>query len=181
MAISEEQLQEMVNVLSKLPKEIKLHNKKLAETTSRQDIISTFNQYVIDFFDLLIKIIDKVNEKANTKENYGAESYKMVFEQALTFGAHLPIDNISSRLLLVADKIYNNDEQFFLNFELKESVDIQLDKNNNNKSYKFDIFDSDKFKELWKQLKPSYREKLFEKLILLTTYAHAYVFKLLIK
>ena len=72
MAISEEQLQEMVNVLSKLPKEIKLHNKKLAETTSRQDIISTFNQYVIDFFDLLIKIIDKVNEKANTKYGVGS-------------------------------------------------------------------------------------------------------------
>nr|AEX62884.1 hypothetical protein mv_R679 [Moumouvirus Monve] len=127
-------------------------------------IIVSFNQVAKDLFNIMSRIV-----KETGREECKTDGYKFLFEQAIKINAKLPIDKFTLLILEYAAEIYRQDEDVFLNMTIP---DAKVSVGN-----EFGIIRSEMFKKLWLTLDKRNKKILTDNVILLTTYAHAYLYK----
>lgn len=143
----------------------------MAQNLSEQEIICFFNQTALDFFTFAINITKKMGKE----REYGFSGYMMLFETTLKMNKSVPVDQFTILILEFAPDIYNANEKFFLDMYIPDG---KIGKGNNNGN-EFNIIQSQEFKKLWLALDSADKENIKERIIVLTTYAHAYFYKLL--
>lgn len=141
----------------------------MANGMSKMEIVTLFNQTALDFFTTVINIMRTLGKD----EEREIEGYMSLFQTALKYNVILPIDTCASIILRVAPEIYTENEKFFLQLHIPNAKV-------KSKTGGFNIIESDKFKRLWTEGSTENKEKVKEKLISLTTWCHAYFFKLII-
>lgn len=140
----------------------------LAKNLSEQEIINLFNQNAIDFFNMAIE----TSQNLGLEKEFGFGAYKTLFTSALKINAKLPIDKFTIIILEHAPDIYDENEKYFLEMSIPDG-EVKV-------SNAFSIIKSTEFKKLWMVLDQKYKEIVKEHIISLTTYAHAYFYKLII-
>lgn len=134
---------------------------------TEREIINLFNQSANDFFTTAIDIT--IQMKIENKFNFSG--YKNIFESTLKVNATLPIDKFTIIILEYAPDIYDANEQYFLNMDIPDG-EIKTEN-------AFSIIRSSEFKEVWKILSLANKAIIKEKITSLTTYAHAYFYKII--
>jgi hypothetical protein len=158
----------IANALARVDQEINDGIWSMAHGLREADIISLFNQNARDFFNYAIEGTKKMNQE----REYGFSGYLSLFERAMSINVGLPIDQFTIIVLEFAPEIYDTKENFFLNMNIPDTT---LESEN-----EFNIIRSEKFKKLWKMIQPDEKEGVKKLVISLTTYAHAYFYKLLL-
>lgn len=162
-------LEKVVEAIEKVPDEIKQLIFEMAQNMTDMDIIQSFNQTSLDFFTTTHKISIKLGKENDIK----VLGYKLLYENALKMNIKLPIDQFTLSILEYAPQIYEQNEEKFLKMKIP---DAELQAGN-----EFTLIRSNQFKNLWIVLDTNDKNDIKEKLILLTTYAHAYIYKTVIK
>jgi len=143
----------------------------MAKGMNEMEIVNSFNQTSLDFFNLMINI----TKKMGLSKEYGFEAYLIFYEQAKKVNAYAPIDQFTLIVLEFAPEIYTEDEDNFMKMEIP---DTELKGSTN----EFSLIRSAKFKKLWTILRGNDKEEVKNHIKLLTTYAHTYfIYKLLKK
>lgn len=170
MSKSESNKMEKVMIaLDEVPMETKKMIFDLAQNMSEPEIISCFNQSGLDLFNKLNKVAIKLK-----KENeYKISGYTKLFEAAIKMDATLPANKFTLTILEFAPHIYNSDEESFLKMTIP---DTKISVGN-----EFELIRSEAFKNLWLSLSNTDKENIKDGIISLTMYAHAYLYKSLLK
>lgn len=163
-----QQLLNVVESLDKVSGETKQMIYDMANSMNELEIIHSFNQQAHDLFTMMYNITKKIGQE----KKYNVVGYKTIFENALKINAKLPIDKFTLLILEFASDIYEENEDCFLNMSLE---DTKINVGN-----EFSIIRSEMFKNLWAVLDQANKNLLKEKIILLTTYAHAYLYKIIL-
>lgn len=167
---TQEKIQRVVKSLESVNEETKKYVMDLSECLLKEEIVTMFNQYALDFFNDLTQIsyeVDSSKAKIFT-------SYSLLYETSLNLKKNLPLEKFTLTILEHADKIYMQEEEHFLEMDIPNK-EINIGNNKN----EFGIIQSDEFKKLWKKLGEDNKSIIKDKVILLTTYAHAYLYKIL--
>lgn len=163
------QLSNVIESLERVPQETKEMVLNMALSLPELEIIQLFNQQAFDLFGLLIS----VTKKFGKEKEYNVSGYKMLFINALKINARLPLDKFTLIILEYAAEIYAEEEDCFLNMTIP---DTEVKFNN-----EFGLIRSEMFKKLWVVLNDDDKKLLKDSIILLTTYAHVYLYKTLLK
>lgn len=170
---SESEMQEIMQriaiALSQIDPSINQGILDMARGLSKQEIINLFNQSAMDFFATAIYVTTQMKRE----KEFGFAGYETIFSTTLKINAQLPIDKFTLIILEHAPDIYDANETHFLRMHIPNG-EIKT-------SNAFSIIKSDEFKKLWCVLQPSDKEKVKEHIISLTTYAHAFFYKLIFK
>lgn len=169
MTNNSEQLQVVVTSLEQVDPLINQSVKEMSDNMPEATIIRLFNQTSLDLFTIINIITDRIGKT----EEYKLAGYKALFDNAIKINAKLPIDKFTLIILEFAPQIYSQDENCFLNMSIP---DRRISVGNS-----FGFIRSEMFKNLWMVLNTSDREQVSEKVISLTTYAHAYLYKTVTK
>lgn len=130
---------------------------------SMYELFDIFNTNVNQFFDLAHSIA----EKYGVSHEFRFMGYKSLMENTIMkMGKRIPIDQFSTIILEFVNEVYNEDENFFLNYEIEE------EKIENNEH--ISIFEINRIKELYGKIENEDKEMIMEKIKTLTIYAHAY-------
>ena len=140
----------------------------IANSTTKSEIISLFNQSALDFFSTVLEITKKLGKE----KEFGIGVYMNLFESTLKINVNLPIDQFAASILEFAPDIYAENEDCFLNMQIP---DAKVKTGN-----EFNIIRSEKFKALWISGSPENKNIVKEKIISLTTFCHAYFFQLIV-
>lgn len=132
---------------------------------SELDIIRSFNQEALDMFTVVGAIIKKLGKESE----YKIAGYKNIFDVAIKTNAKLPLDKFTLIILEFAPEIYEEQEDCFLNMSIPDK--------NVNVGNEFAIIRSEMFKNIWRHSNHEDRELIKQKVIPLTTYAHAFFYK----
>ena len=165
---NDEQLERVVQSLEKVPEETKQMVLKMALAMSEREIIQSFNQQAHDLFSLVITITKKFNKE----REYNVSGYKVLFENALKMNAKLPLDKFTLLILEFASEIYAENENCFLEMSIPDKKV--------NVGNEFGLIRSEMFKKLWVIVGQTDKNNLKENIIVLTTYAHAHLYKTLL-
>lgn len=165
----QERLENVVKSLDRVNQATKQAIFDLSCSMSEMEIVQRFNQQAHDLYTMMNKIIKKM-EQVN---EYKISGYKAIFDNAIKINAKLPIDKFTLLILEFAAEIYSEDEDCFLKMSIP---DKKVSSGN-----EFAIIRSEKFKELWKVMCKHDQKLMTDNVILLTTYAHAYLYKTLLK
>ena len=165
---NQDRLNNVVASLERVPMEIKQSIFDMASNMSEAEIIQNFNQNASDSFNKMIEITTRLQKE----KEYNMKGYKVLFDRALKINAKLPVDQFTLIILEYAAEIYAEEEDCFLNMTIP---DVKLNVNN-----QFGFIRSEMFKKLWRVLGNQDKEDLKERIILLTSYAHAYLYKTLL-
>lgn len=169
MTDQNKRLDNVINALDKVGIETKQMIFNMSNNMSEIEIIRSFNQSALDLFNLLMEITTRMK-----KENeYKVGGYKVLFDNAIKYNIKMPIDQFTLVILEFAADIYAENEDCFLNMTIP---DTKLEVGN-----EFNLIRSEMFKTLWKNLNKNDKNDVKEKIILLTTYAHIYLYKTLLK
>ena len=160
-----EKINKVIASLEKVPDETKRIVLNISMNMSELDIIQAFNQQSRDLFDIL----DSITKKYDSQRDYKIDGYKMLFNNALKHNVKMPVDKFTLTILEFASDIYAENEDCFLNMKIP---DTKVSVGN-----EFNFIRSEMFKSMWKAINGKDREILKDKVILLTTYAHAYFYK----
>jgi hypothetical protein len=169
MTSNEQRLNNVITSLDRVPQETKQMIFSMTQGMSEQEIIQSFNQKALDLFTLLIIITTKIGKE----DEYKMSGYKNLFDNAIKINAKLPVDKFTLLILEFAAEIYAEEEDCFLNMSIPDT--------NVNVGNEFGIIRSEMFKKLWVVLNKNDKNLLKENIILLTTFAHTYLYKTLIK
>lgn len=160
------------NSLKKVDSEINENIYAMASSMDEHTIILSFNQTALDFFNFAIN----GTKRLNREREFGFSGYLSLFQTAIKANIGVPIDKFTILILEYAPDIYSVNEKFFLNMDIPDiKIDVSDKKKNDNE---FNMIQSEEFKKLWLVLSQEDKDAVKEKIILLTTYAHAYFFKL---
>lgn len=162
---SQQKLQNVIDALDKVPLETKQMIYDMSQNMTEKEIIQSFNQQTIDLLTLLIQI----TQKTKLDNKYKLSGYKVLFENAIKLNWKLPIDRFTLSILEFASDIYAENEDCFLNMTIPDAK-IET-------GTEFNLIRSEMFKNLWRELDNNDKEQLKEKIIILTTFAHAYLYK----
>lgn len=166
--MNDRQLVKVIAALEKVPQETKELIFKMAKKLSEFEIIELFNQQAQDLFNILNTLVKKYTTSKNEKE-YNMTGYKFLFETALKANIRWPVDKFTLIILEFASEIYAENEDVFLNMSIPNTkVSI---------GNEFGLIRSEAFKKLWIILNKHDKDILKENVILLTTYAHSYLYK----
>lgn len=165
----QEQLNRVISSLDRVKPDVKQMIYDMSNSMSEVDIIQLFNQESLDMFALCIYISQKMGKENEIKIG----GYKNLFDHAVSFNKKLPLDQFTLSILEFAADIYDENEKAFLG---KEYKDVELKVGN-----EYSFIRSDVFKKLWMILSEKDKSDIKEKLISVTTYAHAYLYKVLLQ
>ena len=168
MASERTRMDIIIDALSKIDSDINNGIWEMAQGLTNNEITNLFNQTALDFFNLAIDI----TRKRNIEREYGFSAYMNLFEAALKMNVTVPVDRFTMLILEFAPDIYGGNEKVFLDMHIPDSKI--------NTGNEFNIIRSDAFKKLWLILNSTEKELVTEKVLSLTTYAHAYFYKLLL-
>lgn len=147
----------------------------MASTMSESEIIVLFNQTALDFFTFAIN----GTKRLNREREFGFAGYLSLYQSAIKANIGVPIDKFTILILEFAPDIYSVNEKFFLDMEIPDiKIDTSTDQSKKNTDNEFNMIQSKEFKKLWLVLSQSDKDQVKEKIQSLTTYAHAYFFKL---
>lgn len=164
-----ERLQKVVNNLQKIPIETRQMVFNMSCGMSEQEIIQSFNQQSYDLFNVVALVVKKLG-----KENeFKVSGYRAIFDNAIKINNRLPIDKFTLMILEYAAEIYAEEENIILNMKIPDK-DVSA-------GNEFGIIRSEMFKSIWRLLSEDDKTKIKEILIPLTTYAHAYLYKTVLK
>ena len=162
-----EKLDKVIAALDKVPKETKQMIFDMSCGLTEQEIIQSFNQQTYDFFTCVASIAKKLQKEAE------ADGYRALFDNAVKINKKMPIDKFTLMILEYAAEIYAENEDCFIKMSIPDkNVTI---------GNEFGIIRSEMFKSLWKILGNEDKTSVKEIIILLTTYAHAYLYKSILK
>ncbi|MEM3062416.1 MAG: hypothetical protein QW303_02570 [Nitrososphaerota archaeon] len=162
-------LEKVVAALEKVGRETKEMIFRMAQNMRDSEIIYLFNQTTFDLFNIL----QLVTKRINTEDIYGISGYKSLFENAIKINAHAPIDQFTLFILEYAADIYSQNEDLFLNMAIPD-VNVTVG------NY-FGIIRVDFFRKLWEKMTNDEREMFKDKIILLTTFAHTYLYQSILR
>lgn len=160
-----EKLNKVIHSLQKVPQETHLMVFNLANALSELQIIQSFNQSANDMFNTVLQITIELGKE----KEYNVSGYKNLFDMALKHNIKLPIDKFTLIILEFAPQIYAKDENCFLTMTIPDK--------NVNVGNEFGLIRSEMFKKLWVVINSKQKAELVDKIILLTTYAHTYLYK----
>lgn len=166
---SQQLLEPVIKALDRVKYETKQMIFEMANSMTEQEIIQSFNQQSLVLFNLMSSISKRIGKEREV----GASEYKLLFDKAIKINAKLPIDKYTLIILEYAPEIYAEDEDCFLKMTIPDT-DVSV-------GNAYGLIRSKMFQTLWKGLCQEDRKKLRECFILLTTYAHVYLYKNLIK
>lgn len=169
MAHEQKRIDKVVASLERVKQQTKQMVFNMSQSLTEFEIIQSFNQQTFDLFNTLYNISKKMNMEKECK----IAGYKVLFENALKINVKMPIDKYTLTILEFAAEIYNEDEDCFLKMTIPDA--------NVTVGNEFSIIRSDMFKRMWKDLDSNDKNSIKETIIPLTTYAHAYLYKVLIK
>jgi hypothetical protein len=159
-------LENVILSLEKVPIDTKEMTFAMARSMSEIEIIKFFNQKAIDLFNFMIAVTKKLGKEQECNNVMG---YKTLFDNALKINAKLPLDKFTLIILEYAAEIYAQNEDCFLKMTIP---DTKVNINN-----EFGLIRSEMFKDLWKISGKKDREEVADIVILLTTFAHAHLYK----
>ena len=163
------QLDNVVKSLDRVPIDTRQMIFSMSKGMSELEIIQSFNQQALDMFILVISI----TKRTGKEKEYQFTGYKALFDNAVKINNKLPLDKFTLIILEFAAEIYAEEENCFL--------DMSIPDKEVNVGNEFGLIRSESFKILWKTLGRTDKEALKENIILLTTYAHAFLYKTLLK
>lgn len=169
MASDTERLNKVVKSLDKIPQETKQMIFNMACGMNELEIIQLFNQQSLDLFSLVTEMVKKLKKDNEFK----VSGYRAIFDNAIKINNRLPIDKFTLIILEFAAEIYAEKEDLFLNMKIPDK--------NVSAGNEFAIIRSEMFKSIWKLLENNDKNKIKETVILLTTYAHVYLYKTILK
>lgn len=161
----QELLNNVVNALERVDIQTKQMIFSMSCGMSDLEIIRCFNQQALDAFNILMGITTRMKKEGECKVG----GYKALFDNAIKINAKLPLDKFTLLILEYAPEIYSQNDDVFLNMAIPET-NIKV-------GNEFSIFRSEMFKKLWKQMNQSDKNEMKNKIVLLTTYAHTYLYK----
>lgn len=171
------QINKIGDALSKVPPEYAEAAVSLANSLEKVELGVSFNQTAMDLFDLAVKI----STKRKIEEKLKMSGHRSIFEAAAAkIGKTIPISKFSFAILEFAPEIYNENDDFFLNMKVPDTIDVDKEvgatdagttKSNSND---LNIINTQEFKELWKKLNNKEKRAIRENVIKLTLYSHAY-------
>lgn len=159
-----DQLVKVAASLEKVPMETKQMIYEMSNSMPKAEIVQSFNQAAIDFFTLLIRISDKIGKK----DICDVSGYKNLFEHALKINIGLPIDKFTLTILEFAKYIYARDEVGILSMDIADKK-VGVDN-------EFSVIKSKMFKDLWVTLCTDDRNEIIDSLVLLTSFAHTFLY-----
>lgn len=162
---NQKQLDIVVKSLERVDESISKDILQMSINMSEIAIIQTFNQVALDLFTFMKNVIDRLGKE----HIYKIAGYRALFDNAIKFNSKLPIDKFTLIVLEFAPEIYSQDEDCFLKMSIPDK--------NVKVGNSFGFIRSEEFKDLWKVLDKNNQESISEKVISLTTYAHAYLYK----
>lgn len=165
MSADSNALQTVANSLERINSEINISIAQMAKSMTEASIIQAFNQVAIDLFVMVEKIILDIKKD----KEYKLDSYRILFDNAIRINNRLPIDKFTLIVLEYAPEIYSKDENCFLKMSIPDK-NISIGNT-------FGFIRSEMFKNLWIILPNNHKKVIIEKVISLTTYAHAYFYK----
>lgn len=163
------QLENVVKSLDRVPTETKQMIFDMSQGMKEMEIIQSFNQQALDMFTAVINVTKKLGKD----KEYNFLGYKNLFDNAVQMNKKLPVDKFTLIILEFAAEIYAEQEDCFLTMSIP---DKEVNVGN-----EFGMIRSETFKILWTTLNNTDKNILKEHIILLTTFAHAYLYKTIIK
>lgn len=168
MTSAEQQLNNVIRSLDRVKLETKQMIFDIGESMSELEIIQSFNQRAFDLFNILTDLTKKLN-----KENdYKVVSYKTLFENAIKINVKLPLDKFTLIILEYAPEIYAENEDCFMTMSVPDTT-VHV-------GNEFSIIRSEMFKKIWTELNQNDKNIVKDNIILLTTFAHAHLYKIAI-
>lgn len=161
-----ERLDNVIKSLDKVPIETRKMTLAMAQNMTEIEIIKSFNQKALDLFNFMIAVTKRLGKE---KECSNVKGYKTLFDNALKINAKIPLDKFTLIILEFAAEIYAQDEDCFLKMTIP---DTKVNVNN-----EFGLIRSEMFKELWLASGKRDHDEVSDIVILLTTFAHAYLYK----
>ena len=158
-------LQKVVDSLNKVSPEINQLAFAMSNSMSDLILVNLFNQTALDLFGA----IDGITKSNPNGPKCDISTHKLFFDQAIKINNKLPIDKFSINILEFADYIYSEDDAYFLQMTIPDGK-LSL-------GTEFNLIRSETFKQLWLSLSDNDKTELKEKIILLTSYAHAFFYK----
>lgn len=169
MASEAERLNKVINNLNKIPQETKQMVFNMSCGMTDQEIIQSFNQQSYDLFNIVALVVKKLKKDNEFK----VVGYRAIFDNAIKINNRLPLDKFTLMILEYASEIYEEQEDLFLNMKIPDK-DVSA-------GNEFGIIRSEMFKSIWRLLGTEDKTKIKEIVIPLTTYAHAYLYKTILK
>lgn len=166
---TEQAFDRVIQSLDKVHPDTKKMIFNLSNQMTEMEIIQSFNQQSLYLFTLVSSLAKKMKKE----KEYQLTAYKSLFDNAIKINVKMPIDKFTLMILEFAAEIYTEDEDCFLNMTIPDK------KCSVGNEYSF--IRSEKFKDLWKILDKSDKKTIADNVILLTTYAHAYLYKTIFK
>lgn len=165
----QERLSKIILTLDRVRPEVKQMVFEMAQGMTDLEIIQSFNQQALDLFTLL----NTITVRLNRVNEFKIGGYKLLFDNAIKQNVKLPLDKFTLIILEFAPEIYDEKETCFM--------DMSIPDTNVTVGNEFSIIRSDMFKKLWKILDNNDKDSLKNIIIPLTTYAHAYLYKTVLK
>lgn len=144
----------------------------LAKEMPGTEVIRSFNQASLDFFNIMIKITTKVDKL----DDFKMDSYLSLMERAIKVNHKIGVEKFTLAVLEYADGIYAENEDYFMDLEIKDTEVTEVGSAN-----EFSVIRTANFKRLWKILEKKDRKKIREAIIQCTTFAHVYFFQEILK
>lgn len=164
----EQKLISVADALERVDPETKKMVWNIAKQMNDTEVVVMFNQVALDFFNYMINIAKKLGKE----REYGFNGYLVFFQNALKININLPIDKFCLIILEFAPEIYAENEDCFMGMEIPD--------HNVNVGNEFSMIRSETFKRMWTILNDTDKKTCRDKTILLTIYAHAFLYKTLL-
>ncbi len=168
-SINGQQIDTVVNALERVHSDTKQMIFELCNGMTEQQVVQTFNQYALDLFST----ITIISQNMGKSSEYKFSGYKALFDNAIKINAKLPLEKFTLVILEYAPEIYEENEDCFMKMAIPDT--------NVKVGNEFNIIRSEVFKLFWKNLSKHEKKLVKETIILMTTYAHAYFYKSLLK
>lgn len=160
-------LYKVINALEKVNIKTKKIIFEMVQNTKETEIVFLFNQNALDLFNILHSFGRQFNIDNESVQEISY--YKYLFENAIKINIKLPINNFALSILEYAPEIYSQNEDIFLNMMIP-NINVNIgDKNG--------IIKPETIKSLWKRMSNKDKEIIKDKVILLTMYAHTYLYQ----
>jgi hypothetical protein len=166
--MSAEKIQSVMESLEKIDKKTNDMIMDIVNSMSSIEIIQSFNQAAFDMFNTT----HNLTVKMGIEHEYKIVGYKRLFEQATKINFQKPIDHFTLLVLEYAYDIYKGYDNCFLDMEIPDA--------NISVGNEFSLIRSNMFKKLWKCFSEQDKEDVRDKIVILTTFAHAHLYKTII-
>jgi hypothetical protein len=167
--MSDNDLERVLAALERIPKETLDDVLSMADSMTCEETVQKFNNQAKDTFVLL----ERIATMCNKYEECNIVGNKKLFDHAVKQNADLAVNKFTLVILEYAPEIYAADHECFLKMSIPESELKVADG--------FSLVKTTMFKEMWVQLSNDFQSEIIDNMILLTMYAHAYLYKTLLK